>query len=307
MPRPSPTSSAIPPDYAAARERLAHRARAGVIAVEGPDRAAFLQGQLTQDVRDLGPGDSRLTAGLTPKGKLLYFGQLVGEAERILLLLPEDAVPAVVACLSKYAALQKATVRDATSDYVRVALYGPGAEAIAPPAGGVRLPPEGELAGEILAPTAARAVILARLAEAGSMPVSEETAEVLRVEAGRPRLLLDADESNLPDEVGLQDAISTTKGCYVGQEVVARIRTYGRVNRRLVGLRFPAGAVPARTTFPDAAKAQLDLARVTSSVVSPRFGPIGLGLAFREVAQGAALSRVEDPGRIAVVCGLPFA
>jgi folate-binding protein YgfZ len=278
-----------------------------VVAVEGPDRLDFLQGQVTQDVSGLAPGESRPAAGLTPKGKLLYFGRLVGEAERVLLLLPEDAVPAVLAHLTKYAAFQKVAVRDATSEYARVALYGPAAAGIAVPEGGLRLPPKGELAAEILAPVAARAAILARLAEAGSLAVSEETAEVLRVEAGRPRLFRDADESNLPDEVGLQEAISATKGCYVGQEVVARTRTYGRLNRRLVGFRFPEGAAAAGAVFPDADKPRLELARVTSSVVSPRFGPIGLGFAFRDVAEGSTLSRSEGAGRTAIVCGLPFA
>jgi len=301
------SGAAAPPDYAAAREGLAHRARAGVVSVEGPERFDFLQGQVTQDVRGLAPGESRPAAGLTPKGKLLYIGRLVGEAERVLLLLPEDAVPAVLAHLTKYAAFQKAAVLDATSEYVRVALYGPASASFPLPEGGVRLPPEGEVAAEILAPASARAAILARLAEAGSLPVSEETAEVLRVEAGRPRLFRDADESNLPDEVGLQEAISVTKGCYVGQEVVARMRTYGRVNRRLVGFRFPEGAVASGAVFPDAEKPRLELARVTSSVVSPRFGPIGLGFAFRDVAEGAALSRPEGAGRTALVCGLPFA
>ena len=308
MPSSSASSgAAVPPDYTAALEGLAHRARAGVIAVDGPDRFDFLQGQVTQEVRGLAPGQSRPVAGLTPKGKLLYFGRLVGEAERVLLLLPGDAVPAVLAHLTKYAAFQKAGVRDATTEYVRVALYGPAAAGIAVPEGGVRLPPEGELAAEILAPGAARAAILARLAEAGSLPVSKEAAEILRVEAGRPRLFRDADESNLPDELGLQEAISATKGCYVGQEVVARTRTYGRVNRRLVGFRFPKGAVASGTVFPDPGKPALQLARVTSSVVSPRFGPIGLGFAFREVAEGATLSRAEGAGRTAIVCGLPFA
>ncbi len=170
----------------------------------------------------------------------------------------------------------------------------------------MRLPGEWELAGEILAPASAREAILESLAASSSVEVSKPTAEVLRVEAGRPRLSRDATEANLAEEVGLEAAISRTKGCYVGQEVVARVRTYGRVNWRLAGFRFPAGGVPAGTTFPDPEKPQRELARVTSSVVSPRFGPIGLGFVFRDVSEGAGLVPLAGSAPAAVVCGLPF-
>jgi folate-binding protein YgfZ len=305
----SSAGAPLPEDYVAARDGLAHRERSGVVAVEGEDRTAFLQGQLTQEVRGLAAGESRLTAGLSPKGKLLFFGRLLAEsgAERLLLLVPAEAAPGVAAHLAKYAAFQKVAVRDATADYVRVALYGPAAAELATPAGAMRLPSEWEHAGEIAAPLTLRPAILERLSAAGSHEVSEASAEVLRVESGRPRLMQDATDANLAEEIGLENAISSAKGCYVGQEIVARMRTYGRVNRRLAGFRFPAGSVPAGTVFPDPAKPALELARVTSSVHSPRFGAIGLGLAFREVAEGAALSLPGRSEPAAVVCGLPFA
>lgn len=300
------SSGAAPSDYTAAREALAHRFRSGVIAVEGPDRLGFLQGQVTQDVGGLSAGEARPAAGLTSKGKLLYFGRLVGEAERILLLLPQEAVPAAAAHLAKYAAFQKATVRDASDEYARVGLYGPKASAFTPPEGAVRLPGEGELAAEILAPASARSALERALSDSGSVPVSSDTAEVLRIEAGRPRLLVDAGDANIPDEVGLEPAISTTKGCYVGQEIVARMRTYGRLQRRLVGFRFPGEPVPSGTVFFNPEKEGHELARVTSIASSPRFGPIGLGLAFREIAEGATLHAPESPNRVAIVSTLPF-
>jgi tRNA-modifying protein YgfZ len=125
------------------------------------------------------------------------------------------------------------------------------------------------------------------------------------VEAGRPRFGQDATGDNVPAEVGLEPAISWTKGCYVGQEIVARMRTYGKANKRLAGFEFPGAPVWAGTTFPDPDKPQRELARVTSSVVSPRFGPIGLGLVFRDVADGAVLAS-SGGGGSAVVRGLPF-
>ncbi len=297
MPRSSPSSPFA----------LAHRwARLAPISIAGPDRAAFLQGQLTQDVRNLGLGESRPAAGLTPKGKLLFFGALVGETDRMLLLVEHGAAEAVLAHLSRYGAFQKVEVRDASEQVHVAALYGPGAARLQLPAGARRLPPRAEFSAELLVPAGARPDVETRLEEAGSILLDEQTAEVLRVEAGRPRLGQDADGSNLPDEVGLQNSVSSTKGCYVGQEVVARLRTYGRVNRRLVGFRFPGGALPPGTVFPDPDKPALELGRVTSSVLSPRFGEIGLGLAFRDVPEGATLF-VSGDARTAVVAPIPFA
>src|SRR5207253_7464991 len=133
----------------------------------------------------------------------------------------------------KYAVFQKVSVRDASEEFLRLGLYTPPAIPLDPAAELGVLPPQDEFAAEIVAPAGARSLLDAWLASQGSVEVGAEIGEVLRVEAGRPRLGQDADETNLPDEVGLQSTISAGKGCYVGQEVVARLRTYGRVNRRL--------------------------------------------------------------------------
>jgi folate-binding protein YgfZ len=296
------------PDYVAATRDLAHRYRPpGVVAVEGPDRVAFLQGQLTQDVRDLAPLEVRSAAGLSPTGKLLYFGRVLALADRLFLLVPAPVVAAVVTHLSKYAAFQKVSVRDVSADHVRLALYGPRAAATAVPRGVLLFSGEYEIAAELLAPASAHAAVAEILDGGGSLRVTPEVAEALRVEAGRPRFGQDADSSNLPDEVGLRDAISTTKGCYVGQEVVARLRTYGRVARRLVGLRFSGHPLPEGTVFPDPGRPETSLGRVTSRALSPRFGAIGLGLVTRDVADAAALAAAGDPGGVAVVTALPFA
>jgi folate-binding protein YgfZ len=152
-----------------------------------------------------------------------------------------------------------------------------------------------------------RAGVEAALEAAGSQPVPEETAEILRLEAARPRFGSDMDSTNLPDEMGLAGAISTTKGCYVGQEVVARLRTYGRVNKRLVRFRFPERAIPPGTALrrpDDEAPARIEAGRVSSSTVSPALGPIGLGFAFRDIADGDRLVSAEDARDAAVVSDL---
>ncbi|HLN92604.1 MAG TPA: folate-binding protein, partial [Thermoanaerobaculia bacterium] len=187
---------------------------------------------------------------------------------------------------------------------LQIGLYGPEGDGLALPDGIDRLPPEGEFSASLIVPVDRRGEIEAHLAAAGSVEVSEETAEVLRVEAGRPRFGSDMDSSNLPDEVGMDDAISTTKGCYVGQEVVARLRTYGRVNRRLVRFHFPEGPIGAGEVLrrPDEeSPSSTEAGRVTSSVVSPLHGAIGLGYAFRDVPVGAQLFSVSKPQLPAVV------
>jgi len=278
-----------------------------VLEIAGDDRTAFLQGQLTQEVRNLPPGASRLAAALTPQGKLAYFGRLVAREDRFLLALHPDAAAAALSTLSRFAAFQKAAVRDASTQYVLASVYGARAAEVLLPSGGVRLPRWGELDAEILAPASARGELSTELERAGSAALTADDAEARRVEAGRPEFGKEAAPGSLPQETGLDAAIAPEKGCYVGQEVVARLRTYARVNRRLAGLRFPEAAVPAGTTFFNPDKPSQEWARVTTAVVSPRFGPIGLGLVHRDVPDGAALRAVGDPSRAALVVPLPFA
>ena len=305
------SDTAIPKGYAAARGALAHRLRpAGILDLTGADRETFLQGQLTQDVRGLAPGESRPAAGLTPKGKLLFVARVVGLEERLRLVVPEALRERVVDHVRKYAVFAKVAVDDRSADLLYIGLYGREAAGLALPGGVDRLAGEGEFSSHVLVPAGRLEELEAHLSAAGSVEVSGDAAEVLRVEAGRPRYGTDMNESNVPDEIGMNDAISTTKGCYVGQEVVARLRTYGRVNRRLVSFRFPDGPVPAGAVFGrpgEETPARTEAGRVTSSVVSPRLGPIGLGYAFHDVASGARLVSVASPGLSAIVSDRPTA
>ena len=253
-------------------------------------------------------GEVRPAAGLTPKGKILYVARLVALEDRFQLLLPAVSRQAVIDHLRKYTAFQKVTMEDRSDEITRFALYGIPPEWPERPSWRL-LPGEGELAAEVLVPAEESEAFRNALEAIGSRPVDPETAERLRVEAGRPRFGQDFDGSHLLDEVGLQAAISTTKGCYVGQEIVARLRTYGRVNRRLVGFRFPEGLVGAGSLLKrpeDEEAGKVEWGRVTSAVHSDRFGPIGLGFAFRDVPVESRLVTVEPPRRSAVVTALPF-
>jgi len=294
--------------YVAAREKLAHRFRAaGVLDVVGEGRISFLQGQLTQEMTGLAVGECRPAAGLTSKGKLLFVARVVGLEDRVRLVVPASIRRLVLEHLQKYAVFTKVGIEDPSEEFVRVVLYGPEASRLRLPVDLDRLPADREIAGEVLAPSGRRAELEALLLSAGSAEVPEETAEVLRVEAGRPRFGSDMDSTNLPDEVGLGDAISTTKGCYVGQEVVARLRTYGRVNRRLVRFRFPGRPIEPGTPLrrPDEEKpGKVEAGRVTSSAVSPQSGAIGLGYAFRDVSDGDRLVSTVRADDAAIVSDL---
>ena len=126
----------------------------------------------------------------------------------------------------------------------------------------------------------------AKLIEAGAVEASEDTAETLRIEAGRPRFGIDMNTDTIPLEAGLENrAISFTKGCYVGQEVIIRVmhRGHGRVARRLVSILLPDGTVPAHGD--KIHSGERVVGEITSATASPRFGaPLALGYVQRDHA-----------------------
>ena len=149
-----------PADYTAALSGLGHRFReAGVLAVEGPDREAFLQGQLTQDARGLAPGQSRPMAGLSPKGKLLYFGRLVAQADRLLLVVPRSAVATVAEHLRKYAVFQKVSVTDRSEEFLLLGFFSSAVGGLRASEAAIALPADGEFAAGLLAPAADRGAL----------------------------------------------------------------------------------------------------------------------------------------------------
>jgi folate-binding protein YgfZ len=144
--------------------------------------------------------------------------------------------------------------------------------------------------------------VRAALVAAGAAEAGEEDAEIVRVEQGRPRYGVDLDETVIPQEAGLNErAVSFTKGCYVGQETVARLFYRGKPNRHLRGLRLSEPVEPGTPLR----LGEKEIGRVTSAVVSPRFGPIALAIVRREASPGDTVS-VGDSGATATVAELPF-
>jgi folate-binding protein YgfZ len=155
---------------------------------------------------------------------------------------------------------------------------------------------------DVLCPADGTDAVRAALEAAGAEPVAEEAAEVLRVERGRPRYGVDLDDSVIPQEAGLNErAVSFTKGCYVGQETVARLFHRGKPNRHLRGVRLSG---PAATGDP-LRLGEKQVGRLGSVALSPVHGPIALAIVRREAAPGDTLA-VGDGDTTAEVVDLPF-
>jgi len=297
-----------------------------VVRLTGPDRLSFLQGMVTQDVEGLPAGSVADAALLTAKGAMVADARVVKRGDDLLLLTEPGYGAVVLGTLERYLISEDAELSDATASLGQLSLIGPEAEAVAarvlglgPPAGAALRPfeaggatawalPQGLLLPgvDLLVPVDALGPVFDRLLGGGATPAGFAALEVLRVERGTPRFGADMDEKTIPLEANLERAIHYQKGCYIGQEVIARATFRGHVNRHLVGLRFggDGGALPTPRTELFAGDRRVGW--VTSAVRSPRFGAIGLGYAHRDVAQpGTQLALAAGAGE-ARVEGLPF-
>jgi len=265
---------------------LWHGEAAGILEVSGGDRAAFLQGLATADFRTLGSGSALWSAALTPTGKVLFTFRAADRGDRVRLLLSPGRVERAAAHFGKYALFRDVRVEAPPSKFVRLDFYGE--DAPPPPDEVDAWPPFFELRATWIVDADRAGAIRERLAAAGA-EMSEEEAQARRIEAGRPDDLRDIDESRTADEAGLAAAVSIAKGCYVGQEIVARMRTYGRLPRRLVRFRFSSGPPAPGERLVRADDPAREAGLVTSSARSPS-GPLGLGYVGRDVEDGATLA-----------------
>jgi folate-binding protein YgfZ len=309
-------------DYAALTERcgLVDRSEMGKLAFIGPDAAEFLDGQVTNAVPALEPGTGCYAALLTNKGKMLGDMRLLRSGDDTVLLHCErSALQAIFDVLRRALVGWRVELHKRTVQEACFALIGPRARAVAaaeelPAAehshrevtvGGAQARVVATDAGvDVLCAAEDAAAVRASLVEAGAVEVPEAAAEVLRVESGRPRYGVDLDETVIPQEAGLNErAVSFSKGCYVGQETVARLHYKGKPNRHLRGLRLSEPLAPGAPLL----LGEREVGRLTSSVVSPRLGPIGLALVRREAEPGATLAAGDGDGApSAEVIELPF-
>jgi folate-binding protein YgfZ len=327
---------------------LVDRSERGKLALTGAGAVEFLNGQITNELTDLDPGEGRYATFLTNKGKML--GDLrvlaVGADETITELLLDTervALQALFDMIRRYKIGYEVELHKRTLECALLSLVGPRSAAVLAGARGdvatdlprdkhpdlwrdehTDLPPDEhrhvkcEIAGrparviatdaggiDVLCASADRDVVVAALLAAGAVATDEQAAEVVRVERGRPRYGVDLDDSTIPQEAGLNErAVSFTKGCYVGQETVARLYYKGKPNRHLRGLRI-AGAADAVTAGAELRLGERAVGRLGSFVHSPTHGPIGLALVRREAAPGDVVAVGAD-GVTATVVELPF-
>ena len=287
---------------------LVDRSARAKFVVRGGEAADFLQGQVSNDVEGLPPGSGCYATILNAKGKLRSDLRIV-RGDDFFWLDTEAIGHAVLRhMLQTYSLGRDVEFEDLTEDHAILSLIGPGAEALADPP---RPPPSIRLSIPArdfgCAPTSA-SICSAAPTQAddwrerlGVEPVSEEAAECVRIESGRPRLGFDMDAETMPQEAGINErAVSFTKGCYVGQETVARLHWRGKPNRHLRGLRLSEPAQRGDEVL----LGDRVVGRLGSACVSPRLGPIALALVRREAEPGATLA---VNGADAELVGLPFA
>ena len=234
-----------------------------VLAISGADRAAWLQGLVTNDVASIAEGENRYAAYLTPQGRMITDMHVAAQGHRLLLDVP---APLVSALRDKLDALIFAEDVQVTDESGRILVW------------------------TIVDDTFTDVVSETLPAEYKSLPeIDLDTFEVIRIERGVPKFLADMNEDTIPLEAGIEDrAISFTKGCYVGQEVIVRVTTRGggRVAKRLV--RWHADDSASVVPMPDSRifSSGKDIGRVTSSAFSPSVNKVvGLGYVHRDFVE----------------------
>ena len=285
----------------------------GRIRVSGSEATTFLNGLITNDVKNLAQNRWMPAVFPTVQGRLIGAVRVIRGSDPSLLIDTETAShDAVLKTISRFTLAGDFKVADVTDDVALLTLQGQGAAEILEkvldksfldlPQNGVdeitwltvpvtiiRASHTPEDGFDLFIDSSRKAELQQALESAGAQPVGEDTFEILRVEAGIARFGLDMDDTNVVPETNLDDAVSYTKGCYVGQEIIVRIKHRGHPAKKLTGLRFETdqqiepGAVIR-------SKENQEIGRVTSAVISPRLGSIGLGyIRYEHVAAGTAV------------------
>jgi folate-binding protein YgfZ len=289
----------------------------GSVRVTGPDARSFLDSLASQDLTVLADGDGAHSLLLQPQGKLTADFRVLQIGAEELWLDADVGVGALLAAgLKRFKIRVKVEVVDVTAEHGRITVKGPNAAARVAGALGVEVPERQHahvgwkgarvvradwpsLPGvDVLGPRADVGAAWDALLTAGVPRAGELALEALRVEAGIPRQGYELDESTIPQEAYLErDAVSFTKGCFLGQELVCRIDTRGHVNRLLRGVVVEGECEP--DVGAEIYAGEKAVGRVTSVARSPRLGIIALALLRREVEPPAALTVVVDDQRIA--------
>lgn len=334
------TLTPVAPDYHAALERtaLTDEQTAGRMFMRGRDRAALLQRLSSNDIERLKPGQGVTTVLTTPIGRIIDLLTVHALDDALLVTTSPGQGPPVFAHLKKNIFFNdQVTLEPIGRSYAQVALYGPAAADLLGGLAGAPLPELRmhhtstiEIAGVALRvarraaiggssytlfiPSDSAAAVRAALEVGGALPLSAESYEMLRIEAGLPAFGRELSQEYIPLETGLLDAVSFTKGCYVGQEIIARMESRGRLAKQLRGLRL----LSADQHIPAAISEQAagtpikllvdgkDAGDLTSATLSPRFGPIALGYVRTAHAEPGTQVAITGSDCLAEVVELPF-
>jgi len=309
---------------------LSHR---GLLQFTGPDRMSFLQGMLSNDLRALKPFDGQYATLLTQQGKVIADVRVLCAMNSFYLDFWENLKEKILAHLNRYLIADEVEIADRSQEYAIISVQGPKAQTLLQDvvASGAQLPTRpkqhamadiertavcvvrdshtGQAGYDLITPLASVVKIAQALTQFGkqrsALWIGEDAQNILRVESGIPRYGVDFTGENLLLEVGIDDAFSYTKGCYLGQEVVERIRSRGHVNKKLCGLLIDGedAADPGEVIEVQSKEA----GRITSSVVSPQLQrPIALGYVNKEFWTPGSAVWIGPSRRRATVASLPF-
>ncbi len=247
----------------------------GKIALAGDDRVRWLHGMVTNDVKSLAPGEGCYAFVLDAQGHVLADLNVYMEAERILVDCDASLTAKLMEIFDRYIIMDQVEMSDVSAEMDTLAVEGPAANSIVTGSYRKLSVPRGVwlFGKDIQAP--------------GATPVSAEAYETARIEAGIPRYGVDIDESVIANETGVTRAMHFNKGCYIGQEIVERIRSRGHVNRILAGFRADS-PIPCPATF--------DAGRITSAALSP--------ILHRTVALGYVRRELAAPGSKVSIAGI---
>lgn len=315
---------------------LVDRSYRGLLEVRGADRAAWLHNLITNDVKDLSPGEGQYAFALNLQGRILFDANICVREDSIWIDLDRRILHLARVHLEKYVVTEDVAVSDRSDDFVRFALVGNAAKAVLADMGvrhattmpwlgtammtwdGCAIPLIrhdfcGPVAVELLVPAAHAVAVWRRLSDASrpgrAVPAGEDAVQIRRIEAGLPWPFREITDEYLPAETKqLERAVSFTKGCYLGQEVVERMRSRGVVARQLVGVELEGSLVP-----PMGAKFKADddepVGQVTSACNSVAVGGV-IGLGYVKTAHAAVGTCLtvswEDRSARATVAELPF-
>jgi tRNA-modifying protein YgfZ len=324
------TTTSVPADYQATLESatLFEEQHAGRILMRGRDRAALLQRLSTNDIERLRPGQGAQTVLTTPIGRIIDVLTVYVFEQHLLVVTSVGQGPAVFGYLKKNIFFNdQVTLEPAGRSLAQFVLYGPHSTAMLAAASNAtitalalhgittiqiagadisiaRCQDFGAGAHRLFVPGEAQADVRAALQQAGSTELSADSYECLRIEAGLPIVGKELSQEYIPLETGLLEAVSFSKGCYVGQEIIARMESRGRLAKQLRGLRLSE-------PITDAAPLKLqidgkDAGDLTSITDSPRYGPIALAYVRTAHADPGTQVAIAQHNVVGAVINLPF-